>query len=76
MTPYKFVQKVLKNQFSTGGSGGAKIVKNRPRGTGTPKTEFFEILHFSTKEPHFSTPKIDPKKRPKCKNQTPQIASA
>jgi hypothetical protein len=40
--------------------GGVKIVKNRPRGPGTPKTEFFEILHFSTKAP----PIFDPHKRP------------
>jgi hypothetical protein len=29
-------------------------------GPGGPKTEFFEILHFFAKTPHFSTPKIDP----------------
>jgi hypothetical protein len=37
MTPYKFVKNGAKNQFSRGGSGGAKIVKNRPRGPGTLK---------------------------------------
>jgi hypothetical protein len=42
--------------------GGVKIVKNRPRGTGTPNIEFFEILHFSTKAPPLFDPKIDPYK--------------
>jgi hypothetical protein len=59
---YKLTKKCAKNQFSRGGSTGAKIVKNRPRGPGTPKTEFFEISHFFAKTPHFSTPKIDPYK--------------
>jgi hypothetical protein len=56
--------------------GGVKIDENRPRGPGTPKTEFFEILHFSTKAPHFSTPKIDPQKGPYWKTHSPQIGCA
>jgi hypothetical protein len=60
MTPYNLMKKWAKNWFSRGGSTGVKIVKNRPRGTGTPKTEFFEILHFFAKTLHFWPPKIDP----------------
>jgi hypothetical protein len=70
MTRYKLTKKVLKNWFSRGGSTGAKIVKNRPRGPGTPKMEFFEILQFSTKAPPLFDPKIDPYKWP-YKNAIP-----
>jgi hypothetical protein len=58
------VKNDAKNWFFEGGVDGAKIIKNRPRGTGTPKTEFFEISHFFAKAPHFLTPKIDPYKWP------------
>jgi hypothetical protein len=63
-TPINRSKKWPKNQFSRGGSTGVKIVKNRPRGPGTPNMEFFEISHFFAKAPHFSTPKIDPYKWP------------
>jgi hypothetical protein len=64
ITPLKFIKKRPKKSIFRGGSGGAKIVKNRPRGTGTPNMEFFEILQFSTKAPPLFDPKIDPQKGP------------
>jgi hypothetical protein len=64
MTRYKLLKKWSKKWILRGGSGGVKIVKNRPRGTGTPNMEFFEILHFSTKAPPLFDPKIDPYKWP------------
>jgi hypothetical protein len=70
MARYKLIKNRPKSAQKLICHGGVKIVKNRPRGTGTPKTEFFEILHFSTKAPHFSTPKIDPHKWP-YKNSIP-----
>jgi hypothetical protein len=70
MTSYKLSKKWAKNWFFDGGSGGAKMIKNRPRGPGTLKTEFFEILHFSTKAPPLLTPKIDPYKW-RYKNEIP-----
>jgi hypothetical protein len=64
MTPYK----IIKNRPNFAQKwichGGVKIVKNRPRGPRTPKTEFFEILAFSTKAPPLFDPKIDPYKWP------------
>jgi hypothetical protein len=60
MTRYKLSKMGVKKSIFRGGSGGAKIVKNRPRGTGTPNMEFFEILQFSTKAP----PLFDPQNRP------------
>jgi hypothetical protein len=73
MTPYKFVQKVLKNQFSTGGSGGAKMIKIEGGVPGVHFYKFFEILQFSTKAPPLLTPKIDPQKGPYWKTHSPQI---
>jgi hypothetical protein len=64
MTRYKIVKNRPKSGQNLICHGGVKIVKNRPRGPGTPKTEFFEILQFSTKAPHFSTPIFDPQKGP------------
>jgi hypothetical protein len=58
----KWSKNDAKNDIFEGGVDGAKIIKNRPRGPGTPKTEFFEILQFSTKAPPLLTPKIDPYK--------------
>jgi hypothetical protein len=55
---------MAKNWKIEGGVGGAKIIKFRPRGPGTLKTEFFEILQFSTKAPPLFDPKIDPQKGP------------
>jgi hypothetical protein len=62
MTHYKMIKNRPKSAQKLICHGGVKIDENRPRGPRTPKTEFFEILHFSTKAPHFSTPKIDPYK--------------
>jgi hypothetical protein len=62
MTPYKMIKKRLEIAQKLICHGGVKIVKNRPRGTGTPNIEFFEILHFSTKAPPLFDPKIDPYK--------------
>jgi hypothetical protein len=70
MTPLKFVKKRLKNGQNLICRGGVKIIKNRPRGPGTPKMEFFEILQFSTKAPPLFDPKIDPYKWP-YKNAIP-----
>jgi hypothetical protein len=67
---YKSTQKLLKNWIFEGGVDGAKIIKNRPRGPGTPKMEFFEILQFSTKAPPLFDPKIDPQNGP-YKNAIP-----
>jgi hypothetical protein len=64
MTPYKMIKKRPKNAQKWICHGGVKIDENRPRGPRTPKTEFFEILQFSTKAPHFSTPIFDPQKGP------------
>jgi hypothetical protein len=72
MTRYKIVQKWSKIDLPWGGLKLSKIDKFRPRGPGTLKTEFFEILHFFAKTPHFSTPKIDPKKGPYRKCHSPQ----
>jgi hypothetical protein len=58
------VQNDAQKSIFRGGSGGAKIIKNRPRGPGTPNIEFFEILQFSTKAPPLFDPKIDPQKGP------------
>jgi hypothetical protein len=60
----KIDPKLLKIWYAT---GGVKIVKNRPRGPGPPKTEFFEILQFSTKAPPLFDPKNDPYKAHKKK---------
>jgi hypothetical protein len=61
MTPYKFHQKVLKIQFSTGGSGGAKMIKIEGGGSpGSVFINFLKFLHFLQKLPHFSTPKSTP----------------
>jgi hypothetical protein len=51
--------KMVKNGYATGGSKSSKIDLGDP---GTPKTEFFEILQFSTKAPPLFDPKIDPYK--------------
>jgi hypothetical protein len=67
---YKSTKNDAKNVIFDGGVRGSKIIKNRPRGTGTPKTEFFEILQFSTKAPPLFDPKIDPYKWT-YKNQIP-----
>jgi hypothetical protein len=64
MTLYKFVKNRPKSAQNLICRGGVKIVKNRPRGPRTPKTEFFEILQFSTKAPPLFDPKIDPQKGP------------
>jgi hypothetical protein len=64
MTRYKLLKNRPKSAQNLICHGGVKIIKNRPRGTGTPKMEFFEILQFSTKAPPLSTPKIDPQKGP------------
>jgi hypothetical protein len=76
MTRYKMIKKRPKNGQKLICRGGVKIIKNRPRGPGTPKTEFFEILQFSTKAPPLSTPKIDPHKWPYWKTHSPQIGCA
>jgi hypothetical protein len=60
----------MKNDIYGGGLKWSKIVKFRPRGPGTPKTEFFEILQFSTKAPPLFDPKIDPQNGP-YKNAIP-----
>jgi hypothetical protein len=62
MTRYKLIKKRPKSAQKLICHGGVKIVKNRPRGPRTPKTEFFEILQFSTKAPPLFDPKIDPYK--------------
>jgi hypothetical protein len=62
MTRYKLMKNRPKSAQKLICHGGVKIDENRPRGPRTPKTEFFEIFTFSTKAPHFSTPKIDPYK--------------
>jgi hypothetical protein len=41
MTPYKFVQKVLKNQFLRGGSGGVKMIKIEG---GVPGGRFYKFF--------------------------------
>jgi hypothetical protein len=64
MTRYKLIKNRPKSAQKLICHGGVKIDENRPRGPGTPKTEFFEISHFFAKAPHFSTPKIDPKNGP------------
>jgi hypothetical protein len=61
---------MAKKLIFSGGSEGVKIDQNRPRGTGTPNIEFFEILHFSTKAPPLFDPKIDPQNGP-YKNAIP-----
>jgi hypothetical protein len=60
MTRYKNIKNWPKIAKKVICHGGVKIVKNRPRGTGTPNMEFFEILQFSTKAP----PLFDPQNRP------------
>jgi hypothetical protein len=62
MTSHKMIKKWLKIDFHGGGQKLIKIDKFRPRGPGPPKTEFFEILQFSTKAPPLFDPKIDPYK--------------
>jgi hypothetical protein len=62
LTRYKMIKKWLKIDLPWGGLKMTKIDFFRSRGPGPPEMEFFEILHFSTKAPHFSTPKIDPHK--------------
>jgi hypothetical protein len=51
-----------KMSSSGGGSGGAQMIKNRPRGPGTPNMEFFEISALFAKTLQFRTPKNDPYK--------------
>jgi hypothetical protein len=62
MTPHKIIENRPKFAQKLICSGGVKIVKNRPRGTGTPKHKFFEICHFFAKTFGFSTPINDPYK--------------
>jgi hypothetical protein len=56
------LKKWSKIDLPWGGLKWWKIDKFRPRGPGPPKTEFFEILQFSTKAPPLFDPKIDPYK--------------
>jgi hypothetical protein len=60
MTSYKMIKNRPKIDLPWGGRKSSKIVFFRSRGPGPPEMEFFEILHFFAKTPHFSTPKIDP----------------
>jgi hypothetical protein len=62
MTSYKLLKKWPKIDLPWGGLKLIKIDFFRPRGPGPPKTEFFEILQFSTKAPPLFDPKIDPYK--------------
>jgi hypothetical protein len=72
MTSYKLLKKWPKIDLPWGGLKLIKIDFFRSRGPGPPEMEFFEILHFFAKAPHFSTPKIDPKKGPYRKCHSPQ----